>query len=152
MATRAAPPTHLAHVLARPSTPFVVVRSDEALDPDARLLRRGCVHAGVDDDHRDPRPVRLGDGGDDLLGPTRSDAEHVDSGLDEVLDDLHLLVHVDLALGRLHHDPNAHPACGLLRPPLHVDEEGAVQRLEHEGDGRPAGLGRLPPVAGARQQ
>ena len=62
--------------------------------------------------------------------------ERLDAGLDQVLDDLHLLLDVDLALGRLHLQVDAEPIGRLLRAAAHVDEERVVQRLEHERHGR----------------
>ena len=46
--------------------------------------------------------LRLDERGHDLARPARRDRQHVDAGLQQVLDDLHLLVDVDLALGGLH--------------------------------------------------
>ena len=75
------------------------------------------------------------------LGVTHS-ALH--AGLHQVLDDLHLLLDVDLALGRLNDQLDAQLVGRVLRPALHVEEEGVVERLHHEGDARLVGGGGRP--------
>ena len=96
------------------------------------------------------REIRLRDGGGDLPRAAGSDDEHANAGLEQVLDDLHLLFDVELALGGLHDQLNALSAGRLLRATLHVEEERMVERLHDERDfWRRAGLGRAPTIAAA---
>ena len=112
----------------------------------------GCrlgIQPRVDDDNGDLGVAGLDQGRDNLARAARRDAEHADAGLDQVLDDLHLLLDVDLALGRLHVKLDAEAVGGLLGAAPHVHEEGMVQRLENQRDRsrahrrRPAGAARL---------
>jgi hypothetical protein len=98
------------------------------------------VDARVDDDDRDLRVLRLDQRRHDLARAARRDDERLDAGLDQVLDDLHLLLDVDLALGRLHLQRHAEAIGRFLRAAAHVDEERVVQRLEHERHRRLAAL------------
>ena len=75
--------------------------------------------------------------------------ERLDAGLDHVLDDLHLLLDVDLALGRLHLQVDAEAIGRLLRAAAHVDEERMVQRLQDQRHGRLVGVAPWP-VRGCR--
>ena len=113
----------LHRVLAGEPSAFVVVRSDERLRLHSRVGSRLRVDTSVDDDDRDAGVSRLDEGRDDLARAARRDAERLDAGLNQVLDDLHLLLDVDLALGGLHLKRDAEPIGGLLRAAAHVDEE-----------------------------
>ena len=53
-------------------------------------------------------------------------------GLNQVLDDLHLLLDVDLTLCRLHLQRDAEAIRRFLSAAAHVDEEGVIERLEDE--------------------
>ena len=79
-----------------------------------------------------------------IAGTTSRDPDGVSASafgprLDQVLNDLHLSLDVDLAFGRLDDQLDAEPARCLFGPTLHLNEEGAVQRLQHQGDPRTAG-------------
>ena len=130
---------HLDEIVARELAAFVVVRSDERLRAHAGIGGRLRVDTRVDDDDRHLGVLRLDQGGHDLARAARRDAERLDAGLDQVLHDLHLLLDVDLALGRLHLQRDAEAVGGLLRAAPHVDEERVVQGLEHERHGGLAG-------------
>jgi len=114
-----------------------VVRTDVRIGAHPRLCRRSLVDPVVDDDDGNAGTVRLADGRHDFLGPRRADHEHANAGLDQVLDDLHLLFDVDLALGRLHREVDADACGGGFGSPSHVEEERTVQRLEDESDAGP---------------
>ena len=129
----------LIDVLAGQFAALVVVRPDERHRLHAGVGRRLHIEAGVDDDDRHLRVSGFHERRDDLARAARRDAERLDAGLNHVLDDLHLLLDVDLALGGLHLQRDAETIRGLLRAAAHVDEEGVVQRLEHERDGRLGG-------------
>ena len=94
------------------------------------------VEPRVDDHDRHVRGRGLDQRRHDFARSAGCDRQHIDAGLDQVLDDLHLLLDVNLTLGRLHLQGDAKPIGRLLRAPPHVHEERMVQRLQHERDGR----------------
>ena len=138
----------LHRVLAGELAAFVVVGADERLRLHARVRRRLRVDARVDDDDRHAGVSCFDERRHDLARAARRDAERLDAGLNQVLDDLHLLLDVDLALGGLHLQRDAEPIGRLLRAAAHVDEERMVERLEHERDRRLVGRLRSRAVAG----
>ena len=92
--------------------------------------------------------VRLGDDRRDLARSARRHDERPNPGLEQVLDDLHLLLDVDLALRRLHHELDAGAAGRLLRAALHVEKERMVERLHDERHPRhTAALSGAAPIA-----
>jgi len=93
---------------------FVVVRADEGDVADPVRLHGGFVESRVHDEDRDAGLVGLADDGDEFLRAARGQAEGADAGLNEVLDDLHLLLDVQLALGRLGHELDSQLTGGLL--------------------------------------
>ena len=80
--------------------------------------------------------VRLRDRRRDLARPARRDDQRPNPGLQEVLDDLHLLLDVDLALRRLHDELDARRPGRILRAALHVEEERVIERLHDERHAR----------------
>ena len=101
------------------------------------------IDACVDQDDWNLRPVRLDDRRCDLARAAGGHDQHLDAGLEQVLDDLHLLLDVDLALGRLDDQLQARAIGCLLRPSLHVEKERVVECLHDERHARrPGGRGR----------
>ena len=150
MATRAFPPVDFARVLAGEPSALVVVGPDERRN--LQLVVRGsfgvdtCVH----DNDGDVREIRLRDCGGNLPRAAGSHDERANAGLEQVLDDLHLLFDVELALGGLHHQLNALSAGRRFGATLHVEEERMVERLHDERDfWRRAGLSRAFTIAAA---
>ena len=125
-------------ILTRDAAAFDVVRADVGVERHALFGGRAFVDLFVDDDHADAGAVGLAERRDDFLRAGRADAQHGDARLDQVLDDLHLPFDVDLALRGLHGEVDAGPRRGGLGAATHVEEERAIERLEHERDTRAA--------------
>jgi hypothetical protein len=123
-------------VIASHPTAFVIVRSDERFELQLVIGDRLGIDPRIDDDHRHGGAIRLHDRGRDLARSAGRDDQDLDACLKQVLDDLHLFLDVDLALGGLHDELDAGAAGRLLRATLHVEEERMVERLHDEGDAR----------------
>ena len=140
---------------ARRAAALVVIGADEYRGLHRGSRGCGWIQSRVDDHDRDVLGVRFHEHGNDFARAARRDEQRLDTGLNQVLDDLHLLLDINLALGRLNHQIDSQSIRSRLGAGLHFDEEGAVQSLQHQSDARLGGgrgLRRRRAAAGQSQR
>src|SRR6266540_2321642 len=123
---------------------LVVVRADESRYPSFRVAQGPGIHARVNDDHWNVCAVGFVDGRYNFARTRRRDAQRGDFGLDQVLNNLHLLFDVHLALSRLHNQIHSQLLSFFFGAFLHLDKEGVVGSLHHESNSGSAARLLLP--------
>src|SRR6266540_3594811 len=113
---------------------LVVIRADKGRYLPFRVAQGLGIHARVNDDHWNVCAIGLVDGRYDFARTRRRDAERGDPGLDQVLDNLHLLFHIHLALSRLHDQIHSQLFSLFFGAFLHLDKEGVIGGLHHESN------------------